>query len=142
MTARIRIASAFLVSGIFFATLPALGAEPTDEMRMFARMFATLEARDLKGYCAAMHGAAYVGYLGRVCESAVQNKVKKPEDCSQESIAQQVKLDNSRCLAMPAIEFEKTVLRGGEGSKAFIKQMAAQDVNGEKLIQDEKAKLR
>jgi hypothetical protein len=38
---------------------------------------------------------------------------------------------------MPAAEFEKTVLRGGETSKAFVKEMAAQGIDGEKLLQFE-----
>lgn len=133
---------AFLITGATLATSPVLGAEPTEEMSTLARMFATLEARDLKGYCAAMHGAPYVGYLDRVCQSAVQNRVKKPEECAQQSIAQQVELDNGQCLAMSAVEFEKTALRGAEGSKAFVKKMAAQSIDGEKLIRDEGAKLR
>ena len=111
-------------------------------MRTFARMFATLEARDLKGYCAAMHGAAYAGYLSRVCESAVQNKVRKADDCSRESIAQQVKADAGQCLAMPAGEFEKKVQRGAEASQSFVKQITAQGVDGEKLLQEERANLR
>jgi hypothetical protein len=141
MAIKIRNASAFLVTGMFLAP-PVLGAEPTEEMRTFARMFAALEARDLKGYCAAMHGEPYVGYLNRVCESAVQNKVKKPEDCLQESILQQVKIDNGKCLAMPATDFEKTALRGGEGTKAFITEIKTQGVDGDALIQQERAKRR
>jgi hypothetical protein len=126
-------------AGMSVAALPAPAAEPTEEMRTFARMFATLEARDLKGYCAAMHGAPYAGYLSRVCKSAIQNKLKKPEDCSQESIAQQVKADAGQCLAMRAGEFEKKVQRGAEASQSFVKQMTAQGVDGEKLLQEERA---
>jgi len=136
----IRIALAFLITSISLATTPVLGAEPTEDMRTFARMFATLEARDHKGYCAAMHGAAYAGYLNRVCQSAVQNNLKKPEDCSPEHMTRQLKVDSDKCLAMPAAEFEKTALRGREGSKTFVKQMSAQGVDGEKLLQEERAK--
>jgi hypothetical protein len=131
-----------MITGMPLATTPVLGAESTEDMRTFARMFTTLEARDLKGYCAAMHGAPYAGYLDRVCQLAVQNKLKKPEDCSPESIAEQVKIDNGQCLAMPAAEFEKTALRGREASKAFVKEMAAQGVDGDKLLQEERSKPR
>lgn len=141
MTIRIRTALAFMITGLSLATTPALGAEPTEDMRTFARMFATLEARDHKGYCAAMHGAPYVGYLNRVCQSAVQNKLKKPEDCSPEHMTRQLKLDADKCLAMPAAEFEKTAFRGREGSKALVKQMTAQGIDGEKLLQEERAKI-
>ena len=105
-------------------------------------MFTSLEARDLKGYCTAMHGAQYAGYLGRVWQSGVQNKVKKPEACTQDSIAQQVKADAVKCLVMPPAEFDKAVARGAEGSKAFVKQAASQGVDGEKLLKEERAKRR
>ena len=141
MAIRLHITWAFLITGMSFATTPALGAEPTEDMRTFARMFTTLEARDLKGYCAAMHGAPYAGYLNRVCQLAVQNKLKKPEDCSPKRITQQVKIDNGRCLAMPAAEFEKTALRGIEASKAFVKEMTAQDIDVDELLQDERSKI-
>lgn len=131
-----------ILVGMLLTTTTAQGVEPTEDMRTLARMFATLEARDLKGYCTEMHGAAYAGYLSRVCQSAVQNKVKKPEDCSPENIAQLIKDDKEKCLAMPPAEFEQKVLRGREGKEAFIKDMAAQGVDGEKLLQEERAKKR
>ena len=138
MTIRLQNASVFLITGMFLAAPPVMGAEPTETMRTFARMFATLEARDLKGYCTAMHGAAYTSYLERVCQSAVQNRVKNPEDCSPENIAQQIKSDHEQCMAMPAAEFEKTMLRGREGGQAFLKELAAQGIDGEKLLQEER----
>lgn len=138
---RIRIALAFLITVLSLATPPALGAEPTEDMRTFARMLASLDARDLKGYCTSMHTAPYAGYLSRVCQAEVQHKLKKPEDCSQEKIAEQIKIDNAQCLAMPADKFEETMLHGREGSKEFVKQMAAQGIDGEKLLQEERAKI-
>lgn len=132
---------AFLITGLSLATVPVQGAEPTKDMRWFARMFATLEARDHKGYCEVMIGADYAVYLNRRCQSDIQNKVKKPEDCSPESITRQLKLDTDECLAMPAAEFEQKVLRGRESSKAFIEQMTAQGVDGEKLLQEERVKI-
>jgi len=141
MASKIQIASAFLVVMSALVVPVAKGAEPTDDMRTAARVFATLEAGNLKGYCATMTGPPYVDYLNRVCQSAVQNRMKKLEDCSPENIARQIKTDQGQCLAMPAAEFEKTVLRGQEGSKAFVKQLAAQGVDGERLIREERAKL-
>lgn len=136
MTEKNRITPVFLITYLSLATSRALGAEPTEEMYTFAQIFATLEARDHKGYCVAMHGTSYASYLNRVCQSAMQNKIKKPEECSQENIAKQVEIDNDQCLAMPAAEFEKMVRRGDEGSKAFVKKMAAQGIDGERLLQD------
>jgi hypothetical protein len=141
MTNSIRTTLAFLAAGLSLASAPIHAADPTKDMRTFARMFAMLEARDHKGYCAAMHGDAYVGYLNRVCQSAVQNRLKKPEDCSSENIARQLKADADKCLAMPATEFNQAVLRGREGSKAFVEQMTAQGVDGEKLLREEQAKM-
>jgi len=71
---------------------------------------------------------------------SVQNNVKKPEECSQEGLTQQARADTDKCLAMPASEFEKVVLRGAEASKGFVKQTAAESVDGEKLLQEERAK--
>ena len=142
MATSIRIALSSLIIGMLLATPPALGAEPTEDMRAFARMFAALEARDLKGYCTAMHDAPYAGYLTRVCQSAVQNKLKKPEDCSQESIAQQVRNDNQQCLAMPTAEFEKTAQRYPEAREKFLKEATAKGIDGDKLLQEERAKIR
>lgn len=143
MATPIRVASVILTAGLAVATPLAGGAEPTEELRTFARMLTALEARDLKGFCTAMHRTpAYAGYLSRACQSGVQNKVRKPEECAPEGIARQVSADLEKCLAMPADEFEKQVQRGGEARKAFVKQAAADSVDGEKLLQDERAKLR
>ncbi len=142
MIVKMSFAVALMVTGMLIATRPAMSAEPTEEMLTFARMFTSLEARDLKGYCTVMHGSEYAGYLGRVCQSAVQNRLKKPEECTQDSIAQQAKAEAAKCLATPPDEFEKAVARGAEGSKAFVKQMASQGVDGEKLLQDERVKRR
>lgn len=142
MIKTIPVATAFLAAGMLLATGPAASAETTEEMRTFARMFTSLEARDLKGYCTAMHGPQYAGYLGRVCQSSVQNKMKKPEECSPDSIAQQARAEAAKCLAMPPAEFDKAVARGVEGSKAFVKQMASQGVDGEKLLKEERARRR
>lgn len=142
MAIKASIALVSLITGITLAATPVLGAEPTEDMRTFARMFAALEARDVKGYCAAMHGASYTGYLNRVCQSAVQNKTKKPEDCLQESIAQQVKIDSQKCLVMPAAEFEITVQRFPVAREKFIKDVKAKGIDGEKLLQEERVKLR
>lgn len=132
-----------ILVGMLLTTTTAQGVEPTEDMRTLARMFATLEARDLKGYCMEMHDApSYTDYLSRACQSAVQNKLKQPEDCSPENIAQLIKADKEKCLAMPAAEFEKTMLRGREGSEAFIKDMAAQGIDGERLLQEERARKR
>ena len=137
-----RAASPFVFVGFTLLNQTAFGADITDDMRLMARVYATLEARNQKAYCSAMHGVAYVDYLNKVCQSAVQNKVKKSDECSQERIAQEVKADTGKCLAMPPAEFEKTALRGDEGSKGFVKKMAEQGVDGKKLLQDERAKLK
>ena len=60
---RTQVALALLSSCASIASPPTLSAEPSEEMRMFARMFATLEARDVNGYCEAMHRPAYADYL-------------------------------------------------------------------------------
>jgi len=131
-----------MFAGLSLATVPVPGAEPTETMRTMARMTVVLEAHDLKGYCTEMHTAPYAGYLTRVCQLAVQNRLKQPEDCTPEKIAQQVKVDNEQCLAMPFAEFEKKILDGRKVKEALVKQMQEQGVDGEKLLQEERAKRR
>ena len=136
----IRFMLAFLVTSLSLNSLPILAAEPTEDMRTMARMFVALEARNQKGYCTAMHTASYMDYLNRVCQSAVQNKLKKPEDCSPENNARELKADNEKCLAMPAAEFEQTVLRGREARRNFVQRLTTQGIDGDKLFQQERAK--
>jgi hypothetical protein len=129
-----------LLASLILATAPAQSAEPTEGMRMMARMTVILETHDQKAYCAEMQTAPYADYLTRVCQSAVQSKLKKPADCSPVNIALLIKSDSKQCLAMPPAEFEKTVLRGREISESVIKDMLAQGVDAEKLLQEERAK--
>lgn len=124
------------VVGVFLVVTPVFGAEPTEEMRTLARMFTTLEARDLTGFCTATHAKPYAEYLTRVCQLAVQHKLKQPEDCSPDRIAQEVKTDMAQCLAMPAAEFEKMVLRGRDGSATVFKDLAAQGIDVPKLLDE------
>lgn len=116
--------------------IPATAAEPTEDMRTIARMFAALEARDQKAYCEIMHGPAYTEYLGRVCQMAMQNNLKKSDECSTDRIAQELRDDKQKCLAMPATEFDQTMLTGREASGRFIERLAKQGVDGEKLLRE------
>lgn len=140
MKIKICISLVFLITGLSFATVPVQGAEPTEDMRQLARMFAALEAGDLKGYCSSMHTTSYADYLSRVCQSSVQHKLKQPEDCLPERIAQDAKTDAVQCLAMPAAEFDEIAQSVREGSKKFAAEMAAQGVDGEKLLREERVK--
>lgn len=142
MGKRIRIVLAVPLCGLFLAAA-SLAAEPNEDMRMFARLFAALEARDIEAYCTTMmHGAAYPGYMNRVCQSAVQNKMKKSEDCSPENVAEQIKADTTRCQAMAAAEFEAIAQRSSEAREKFIKDAKAKGVDGEKLLREERADFR
>lgn len=129
-----------LFAWMSLAALPALGAEHTEEAKTLAGMFAALDARSKSGFCLSREGPPYVDYLTRVCQSAVHNRLKSPEDCSREKIALQVKKDTAQCLAMSADEFDATVVRGKEGRKAFVGGMKAQGIDGEALIQEARTK--
>lgn len=101
--------SLFLV-GLCAAATPAATAEPTDDMQTLAHMFVALERRDQGGYCAAMNSNPYAGYLGRACQSAVQNKLRKPEACSPDIIAREMSEDFAKCQATTATDFDKATL--------------------------------
>lgn len=130
------------VCSLLACPMSALGAEPDVDARSVVRIFAALEANDLKGYCALSQSDSYVVYITRVCQSAVQNKLKQPEDCSRENIAQQAKADMAQCLAMPSAEFEKKVRKGREGKDALFKALSARGIDGEKLLQEERRKAK
>lgn len=135
MTLNFRSSFALLTAALS-VTVPATAAEPTEDMRTIARMFAALEARDQKAYCEVMHGPAYTEYLGRVCQMAVQINLKKPDECSTDRIAQEHRDDKQKCLAMPATEFDQTMLTGSEASGRFIELLVKQGVDGEKLLRE------
>lgn len=136
-----RLAFGYLIAWMSLAAAaPCLGAEPTEDTRTLARMFAALEAHDQKAYCESKLAAPYADYLSRVCQSAVQNKVKASEDCSREALAEQARKDASQCLAVSGAEFAATVAKGKEGRKAFVTEMKAQGIDGEALIKQASAK--
>lgn len=141
MSADRRFAFGYLIAWMSLAAAaPCLGAEPSEETKMLARMFAALELHDQEGYCESKLAAPYSDYLSRVCQSAVTNKVKTSEDCSRESLAEQAKKDASQCRAMSAAEFDATVAKGKEGRKAFVTEMNAQGIDGKALIKQASAK--
>ena len=121
---------------------PAHAAEPTATMRALAQVFVALDARDLSGYCGSRLTAPYGEYLARSCQSAVLNKIKTAEDCSQERISQQARIDAAQCLARPPAEFEKAVAVGEEARIAFLREVTVQGIDGDQLMQDARAKRR
>ena len=142
-----RLAGAILSAGMMFVATQAMGQDQNAEARSAAKMLAglerPLEKRDIKGYCTALQADPdYVGYVTRVCQFSVKNKLKKPEDCSDANIKQEMKKDFDVCLAMPSEEFEKTVLKWREAQASFVRDMKAKGIDGEKLLQEERAKLR
>lgn len=120
----------------------AAGAEPSEDMRVMARMLALLEARNLNGYCREMQSAPYADYLGRVCQYAARLKLKKPEECTSESVHREANAEVAKCMAMPADEFENKIILGEKAAKEFIAQMREQGVDVETLMQQERAKIR
>ena len=136
------ITIACLITGLSL-TAPVLGTEPIEEMRSFARMSVLVETRDQKGFCAAMVAdPSYVGYVNRACQFAVKNKLKKPEDCSPENIAREISADSDQCLTMSAAEFKKSTEKWPKLREEFIKDAMAKGIDGEKLLQEERAKIR
>ena len=140
MTNSIRNSLAFLGTGLTLATAPVLAAEPTDVMRMMARLTVIVEAHDLKGYCAEMNATSFTVGLTKACQKDVQKNLKQPEDCTPERIAQFIEDDHQKCLAMPAAEFDKVILNGRKVKAELVKQMQDEGVDGEKLFQEERAK--
>lgn len=139
-----KITACVLVAGIPFA---ALAAAPSAEMRegaaLIARMGAAAEKRDLKRYCSALQdNPSYRAHLVAACEGGVQGGVLQPGACSPENIQAALKKDRDRCLALTPDEFEKNITRWREIRARFVQDLKAQNVDGEKLLKEEAAKLR
>ena len=142
-----RFAGAILSAGMMFAATQTMGQDQNAEVRSAAKMLAglerPLEKRDINGYCTALQADPdYAGYMTRVCQFSVKNKLKKPEDCSDANMKQEMKKDFDVCLAMPLEEFEKTVMKWREARASFVRDMKAKGVDGEKLLAEERVKSR
>lgn len=129
--------------GIASAAETTGSAEVRDSARMMAQIEASLDARDLKGYCAATVGRAdYTGYVERACQYGVKLKVKTLQDCEPARIAAEVEKDRAQCLAMSAAEFNETISRHFERRAEWIKIVSAKGVDAGKLLDEERAKLK
>lgn len=147
MAIRNRIAPVFLVTSMLFAASGAWGADPDDEMRRAARLIAGAEGpmakRDLKGYCVATRGSPeYPGYVARACQMFVKNKLKNAEDCSDANLKKEVAKDNAACLAMSTGDFEKEMATQRKGWERTLGQMKEKGVDTDRLLKEERAKIR
>ncbi len=147
MAIRIRMARVFLVTSMLLVAPGVLGAEPDAEMRRAAKLIANAEVpmtkRDLKGYCAATRGSAeYPGYVARTCQMFVKNNLKKSEDCSDANIKQEVAKDNASCLGMSAGDFDKEMATQRKGWERILGEMKQKGVDTDKLMTEERAKIR
>lgn len=147
MTFRIRLAPILFVTTMLFTASGVWGAEPDEEMRKGAKLIASMEGpmakSDLKGYCAATRGSPdYPGYLMRACEMSVNNKLKKAEACTDSSIKQEVGKDKAICLTMSAADFDKEMAIQRKGWENTLRQMKEKGVDTEKLMSEERVKVR
>lgn len=136
-----------LMAGISLAVTPAMGVEPDAEMRSAARMIAgaerPLEKRDLNGYCTVLYGGPeYVGYLTSICELAIKKDVIDAAACTAEKIRQDVRKSLETCVAMPPEQLEKAIQGWRSLREKFVSDTKTRGVDGEKLLQEEQAKLR
>jgi hypothetical protein len=147
MAIRIRTTQVFLVISMLLVAPGVLGAEPDEEMRKAAKFIASLEGpmanRDLKGYCAATRGSPdYLGYLVRACQMSVKNNLKKAEDCSDASIKQYVVKDNASCLALSTDDFDKEMATQRNGWERILGSMKQKGVDTDKIMKEERAKVK
>lgn len=142
-----RVSRAILIAGLSLAAVPAMGVEPDAEMRSAARMIAGAERplvkRDLNGYCTVLYGGPeYVGYLTGICELAIKKDVIDAAACTAEKIRQDVRKSLETCVAMPPEQLEKAIQGWRSLREKFISDTKTRGVDGEKLLQEEQAKLR
>jgi hypothetical protein len=129
------------------AEIPALAQDLISEARLTAeiivRMERPVQKRDQKAFCTVMTSASgFDAYQKRACESGVRNKVKKPEECSEANLKLEAKRDTDRCLGLSAADFEDALVPWRTAKEKFIKDAAAKGLDGEKLLQEERVKLR
>ena len=144
MKQAIGIALAMFIGGMPLAVTPA---EPDAETRAAARLIASVEQplakRDLKGYCAAVYGTPdYAKFVASACQAGIKKKVKKPEDCSDANLKQEIGRIIGSCVAMPPEQFDMTVKRWSEVRGKFLVEMKTKGIDGEKTLKEERAKLR
>lgn len=118
-------------------------AEIRESARMMARVDHSVRNKDLKGYCAATVGApGYAGYVERACQSGMKNNMKTAQDCTPEKVSAQVAADRAQCLAMSAEKFDEAASQQPQRRAQWIKMAGARGVDGEKLLDEERAKLK
>lgn len=149
MTMRIPVSGrqCLVVAGIVVASALAMAVEAPDEMRRAAGVIASVEGPlgkgDVGGYCSAMYGSPdYLGYLARVCEAGVRNKLRKPDDCTPETGKIAAKREMAQCAAMPSGDFEAVKNKWREARGAFVKEASSKGFDGEQLLSEEQAKRR
>ncbi len=147
MAIRIRMALVFFVTSMLFTASGVWGAEPDAEMRKGAKLIASAEVpmakRDLKGYCAATRGSPeYPGYVARACQMSVKNNLKKAEDCSDANIKREIAKDSASCLGMSAGDFDKEMVTQRKGWERTLGLMKEKGVDTDKLMREERAKIR
>ena len=125
----------------------AFGKEPTDDQRDVARLHARIEAplasRNQKAYCEAFYGTEdYRRFRTRDCETGIKLGRRKPEECTSKAVDERVADEHKKCMAQGSAEFEATIDRHKEGRSGFVRRIAGQGIDGEKLIAEERAKLR
>lgn len=143
MIAKNRPAFAVLLVCVGLTAPQAFGAEADEETRWRAQILAAAEARHQEGYCVAVtNSPSYLAYITRACQAAVKNRLKSPEDCSPDNMAKQAESGTSRCLAMPADEFDKMTQNTAPRMRAtFISDAASKGIDGEALLKEARGKL-
>jgi hypothetical protein len=135
------IVAAALLPG--HASAQGAGAEERDAARLFASIEAPLAARNQPVYCDSFIGGAdFKAYVTRACQHGVKAGVRKPEQCTTEVIAQELQADLKKCHAMDAAAFGERITRHGEARTRFLQEMSRRGVDGEKLIAEERGKLK
>lgn len=142
MMKKSRPAFVFLLACASLTTPQVHGTEVDEDIRRSAHILAAAEARHQKAFCAALtNGAQYLAYVTRACQFSVKNKLKVPEDCSPDNLAQEVKSDAEKCLAMSSDEFDTKAQASARLRSAFVSDAASKGIDGEALLKETRAKL-
>jgi hypothetical protein len=130
-----------------FSACTPFSKDQNDEHRRSAQMIVKMDKAvkdgDLRSYCdALMDNTDYAAFIKDGCRRAAEKQGKGAEGCTDAKIKEEVQAEIRKCLATNDDEFGR--LRSGwpERYELMTRKLASETADSQKLLQEERAKLR
>src|SRR6478752_4410689 len=120
---------------------PRPGPDTRNTARMMAQIEVAIERKDVKLYCeATVSNTEYQGTAALACLERAELKKGKLEDCTLRKIQDEVKKEQSQCLAMTPEQLAKKTSNFAAGRDKWIASVKKlEGVDAAKLIQEERS---